>query len=140
MHGADDLAGAIFEIAQHGLQLLFHLRNLDALLAHTLRLQPIPLARDFLLALHQFGALLLKLAQLGVQAVEEAGDVLGLGAEASASLGDDALIQAQALGDVDAGGGPGNAGAQLVSGLQGALIEADGGIEHAGGVGRIDLE
>src|SRR5438874_2619765 len=75
-----------------------------------------------------------------MQAIEEAGDVLRLRAKPRASLDDDAFIQAQALGDVDASGGSWNAGAQFVRRLQGALIEADGGVKHTGGVGGVNLE
>src|SRR5437773_10505439 len=75
-----------------------------------------------------------------MQAIEEAGDVLRLRAKPGASLGDDALIQAQGLGDVDASGGSWNSGAQLICRLQGALIEADGGVKDAGGVGGVNLE
>jgi len=52
-----------------------------------------------------------------VQAVEEAGDVLGLRADAGASGGDDFGIQAEALGDIDSGGRPRNADTQFVGWL-----------------------
>ena len=60
-------------------------------------------------------------AKIGVQAVEEARDVLGLGAEAGAGGVDDLRIEAELLRDVDSGGGAGDADAQLVGGLRGWL-------------------
>ena len=48
--------------------------------------------------------------------------------------------EAEALGDVEAGGGSGDAEAELVGGGEGLLVEADGGVEDAGAVGGVDLE
>ena len=49
-------------------------------------------------------------------------------------------IEADLLRDVDAGGGSGNADAQLVGGGESFLVEADGGVEDTGRVGGVDLE
>ena len=72
--------------------------------------------------------------------VEEVSDVAGLGAEAGASALNDGGIQSETLRDVDAGRGSGDADFQFVGRLQGGLVEADGGVEHAGRVRGVDLE
>ena len=53
---------------------------------------------------------------------------------------DDGRTHAKTLGDVEAGGGSGNAEAEGVGGRQGFGIEADGGVAGAGAVGGKDLE
>ena len=75
-----------------------------------------------------------------MQAVQELCYVLCLCAQTAASGGDDRGIQAQALRNVDPGGGARNADLQLVRGLERGLVEADGGIDYAGGVRSIDFE
>ncbi len=56
------------------------------------------------------------------------------------AAGDDALVQAEALRGLNAGGGAGNAEAQLVVGNECDFIDAGGGVEHARSVGGVDLE
>ena len=51
------------------------------------------------------------------------------GARASAMM---CGIEAEALRDVDAGGGSGDADAQFVGGGKGFFVEANGGVEDAG--------
>ena len=75
-----------------------------------------------------------------MQLVEEAGDVHLLRTEALAGGGDDAGVQAQPLGGLDAGRRAGNAEAQLVVGRERHFIHAGRGVEHAGRVGGVDLE
>ena len=53
---------------------------------------------------------------------------------------DDLRVEAEARGDVEAGGGSGDAEAKLVGGREGGLVEADGGVENAGARGRVDLQ
>ncbi len=78
--------------------------------------------------------------ELVVELVEERSDVGGLRGHLGAGGGDDLGRKAEARGDVEAGGGSGDAEAQLVGGREGLLVEADGGVEHTGMVGRVDLE
>ena len=75
-----------------------------------------------------------------MQFVEEAGDVDLLRAEALAGGGDDAGVEAEALGGLNAGGGAGDAEAELVVGRERDFVDAGCGVEHAGGVGGVDLE
>ncbi len=121
-------------------ELLLQVTDFFALLFEALGLEAAALAGDFLLALAQVQALGFDLAEIGVELVEEAGDVLGLGAETAAGVGDDLRIEADLLGDVDSGRGSGDADAQLVGGRESFLVEADGGVEDSGGVGGVDLE
>jgi hypothetical protein len=78
--------------------------------------------------------------ELVVQLVEEAGDVDLLRAEALARGGDDAGVEAEALGGLNAGRCAGHAEAQLVVGRERDFVHAGRGVEHAGGVGGVDLE
>ena len=75
-----------------------------------------------------------------MELIEELSDVAGLGTETGAGACDDGGIQAEALRDVDAGGGAGNADFQFVGGLERGLVEADGGVQHAWGIRGVDLE
>jgi hypothetical protein len=75
-----------------------------------------------------------------VQAVEKAGDIHLLRAQALAGGGDDAGVQAQPLGGLDAGRCAGHAEAQLVVGRERDFVHAGRGVEHAGSVGGVDLE
>ena len=95
---------------------------------------------DFLLARLQAQAFGFGFAQIGMKLVEELSDVAGLGTETGARACNDGWIQAEALRDVDAGGGSGNADLQFVGGLERGFVEADRGIEHAWGIRGIDLE
>ena len=63
-------------------------------------------------------------AQVGVKLVEKLTYVTSLCAEARAGALDDGRIQAEALRDVDPGGGAGNSDFQFVGGLQRGLVEA----------------
>ena len=54
--------------------------------------------------------------------------------------GDDAGVQAQPLGGLDAGRRAGHAEAQLIVGRERDFIHAGRGVQHAGRVGRVDLE
>ena len=81
-----------------------------------------------------------QLRQFVVQAVEEAGNIHLLRAQALAGGGDDARVQAQPLGGLDAGRRAGNAEPQLIVGHEGDLVHAGRGVEHAGRVGGVDLE
>jgi hypothetical protein len=49
-------------------------------------------------------------------------------------------VEAEALGGLNAGGGAGDAEAELVVGREGEFVDAGGGVEDAGGVGGVDLE
>ena len=122
----------VLEVAQQRVELLLHVTDFFALLLEALGFEAAALAGDLLLALAQVEALVFDLAEIGVEAVEEAGDVLRLGAEAAARFGDDLRIEADLLGDVDAGRGSRDADAQLVGGGQGSFVEADGGVEDSG--------
>ena len=72
--------------------------------------------------------------------VEEAADVGLLRCELRACVGDDGGVEAEARGDVDAGGCAGDAETEFVGGCEGCLVEADGGVEHAGVARGVDLE
>ena len=67
-------------------------------------------------------------------------DVEGLRAEAAARGRDHVGREAEPGGDVDAGGGSGDALAQLIGGGEGLLVEAHGGVDDSLGVLGIDLE
>ena len=136
LHGVDGLASVVLEVAQEGFELLLHLANFCPLFFAALgsrggfsrvRLPARGLAGE---------ALGFNLAEIGVEAVEEAGDVLSLGAETAAGVGDDGGVQADLLRDVDSGGGSGNADASIRRwAARVCFVEADGGVEHSGRVG-----
>ena len=117
-----EFAGAVadFEIALAG--------ETSALLVQGVLL----LARGFFLDL--------KLRQLVVEFVEEAGDIDLLGTKAPARCGDDGGVESEALCGSNAGGCAGHAEAQLVVGGERCFVEACGGVEDAFRVGGVDLE
>src|SRR5664280_3317631 len=98
------------------------------------------LARQLLLACANLGPLCVNLPQLRMQAVKKARDVLGLRAHPLPRLGDDLRIQPELLRDVNAGRGAWYSDAQLERGSECVLVEADGRVEHARRVCRVDLE
>ena len=138
--GADGLAHLELEVLEQRGQLGFELAGAVAQLdvAFAGQLGALLIERVLLLA----GGLAFgfKLGEFVVQLVEEAGDVHLLRAEALAGGGDDVGVQAEALGGLDAGRCAGNAEAKLVVGREGQFIHAGRGVEHAGGVGGVDLE
>src|SRR5258708_20957905 len=75
-----------------------------------------------------------------MQPVEKFADILCLRAEARSRCLNDLGIQAESLRDVDSRRSSRNSDAQLVSRLQGPLVEADSGVEYAFSVRRIDLQ
>ena len=75
-----------------------------------------------------------------VEFIEEAGDVDLLRAETLTGGGNDGAVEAEALGGLNAGGGAGDAEAELVVGNERSFIDAGGGVEHARRVGGVDLE
>src|SRR5205085_8415951 len=140
LHRADVLAHLVFEFAQQLFQFFLQLARALLLLALAFRRQPVLLAGKLLLALANLGAIAFGCAQFGVQAIEELADILRLRGEARARRRYDLRIQAEPLRDVDACGGTGNANAQFVGRLERRFVEADGGVEHALGVGAIYLQ
>ena len=76
LHGGDGLAGVVLEVAQERVELLLQITNLFALLFEALGFEAAALAGNLLLALTQVQALGFNLAEIGVEAVEEGGDVL----------------------------------------------------------------
>ena len=72
--------------------------------------------------------------------VEEAGDVDLLRAQTLARGGDDGRVEAQPLGGLDARRSAGDTETQLVVGRERHFIHAGRGVEHAGCVGRVNLE
>ena len=78
--------------------------------------------------------------ELFVEAVEELADVGLLGGHLGAGGANDCGLHAEAFGDVETGGGSGDAESQFVRGSEGFLVEAYGGVEDAGVLGGVDLE
>ena len=81
-----------------------------------------------------------ELGEVGVEFIEEAGDINLLRAEACACGGDDARVEAEALTGLNSGGSAGDAEAEMVVGSEGELVDAGGGVGDAGSVGGVDLE
>src|SRR5258705_412003 len=120
IHG---LAGVVLKIAEHGFELLLHLTDFDLLLLLALRGQARRLFFQFLFTSSQAQALRSGFAQVGVQAIEKAGDVLGLRSDFFASDVDDLGVQAEALSDVDARRRARHSDMQFVGRLQSGLVE-----------------
>ena len=137
---ADGFAGLVFKVFDQRLEFLLHLADLGAPFLEAFRLEAVFLASHFRFAFAELGALGGDGFELRVEFVEEAGDIEGLGIKVVAGGRDDLGVQADAGSDVDAGGGTGYAQAQFVSRGEGPFVEADGGVEHAGGVDAVDLE
>src|SRR5271170_4935555 len=72
--------------------------------------------------------------------IEEGADVCSLRGHLGSGSADDLFLQAEPGGDVEPSRGTRNAESQLIGWSEGLLIEADGGVEYAGMVGRVDLE
>ncbi len=140
LDGADGFAGLKFKVFDEGLELCFEVANFGAPLLHAFGVEPGALAGQLLFEAADAEALGVEGFELLVETVEEAGDVLGLGVQTLAGGGDDGGIEADALGDVDAGGGSGNTEAELVGGRESLLVETDGGVDGSGSVFSVDLE
>ncbi len=93
LHCVHGLARLVLEAVQQALKLLLHLADLLALFFLAFEREVAALAGDLLLAGAQRGALGLKFAQLLVQPIEEAGDVLRLRGQPLARRRDDLRIQ-----------------------------------------------
>src|SRR5207244_3978061 len=98
--------------------------QLGALLLHPFCAQAVLLARNFLFPIAQLEALALDLGDVGIKLVEEAGDVLRLGAKARACRIDYRPVESKPLRDVDTGGSTRHADAQFVSWLKCSFIES----------------
>ena len=102
LHRAYRFAGAIFEVAQHRLEFLLHLLHLGALLGLAFAVEPFFVASYFLLAFVQLHALVAQFAQLGVELIQKAGNILSLRVEPLARGANDCRIQSQPRCDVNA--------------------------------------
>ena len=140
LDGADRLAHLEFEVLEQRGQLGFEVAGAVAQFDVALASEPGPLLIERVLLGAGGLAVVFQLRQLAVQAVEKAGDIHLLRTQALAGGGDDARVQAQPLGGLDAGRCAGNAEAKLVVGRQSDFIHAGGGVEHARCVGGVDLE
>jgi len=138
--GFDGFAELVSEVFEEGVELGFELFGAGFLLDAAFDLDAGLFAREFALALLHGLALGGGGGELVVKLVEEGSDVGGLGGHLGAGRGDDVWLEAEAGCDVEAGGGSGDAEAQLVGGGEGVLVEAHGGVEDAGVVGGVDLE
>src|ERR1035438_7983343 len=95
--------------------------------------------RHLLLPRAKLGPLDINLPQLRVQTVEKARDVLRLRGHPLSRLADDLGIQSELLRDVDARRSAWHPYAQLERGGERVLIEADGPVQHARRVRRVNL-
>ena len=138
--GFDGLAELVGEVFDEGVELGFELFGAGFLFDAAFDFEAGFFAGELALALLQGLALDGGGGELVVELVEEGADVRGLRGHLGAGGGDDLGLQAEAGGDVEAGGGSRDAEAQLVGGGEGLLVEADGGVEDAGVVGGVDLE
>ena len=138
--GFDGLAELVGEVFDEGVELGFELFGAGLLFDAAFDFEAGLFAGEFALALLQGFALGGGGGELVVELVEEGSDVGGLGGHLGAGCGDDLGCEAEAAGDVEAGGGSGDAEAQLVGGGEGLLVEAYGGVEDAGVIGGVDLE
>src|SRR6516164_8849775 len=125
---------------EQAVELLLHLANFLALLLLAFEGKVIALVSDLLLARLQGSPFVVDLAQLVVQTVEKARDVLGLRGQLLARFGNDLRVQPKLLGDVDAGRRSRNAHAQLVRRSQCAFLETNRRIEYALGVRCVNLK
>ncbi len=138
--GFDGLAELVGEVFDEGVELGFELFGAGFLFDAAFDFEAGLFAGELALALLQGFALDGGGGELVVELVEEGSDVGGLGGHLGAGGGDDLGLQAEAAGDVEAGGGSGDAEAQLVGWGEGLLVEAYGGVEDSGVVGGVDLE
>ncbi len=140
LHGGDGLAGVVLEIAHEGVQLLLQVADFIALLLEAFGFEATALAGYLLLALTQVEALGFNLAKIGVELVEEAGDVLRLGAEAAARVGDDLRLRPICCAMLIPAEAPGTPTRSSIGGRESFLIEADSRVEDSGRVGGVNLE
>ena len=75
-----------------------------------------------------------------MEAVEKAGDIDLLRSEALAGGGDDAGVEAETLGGLDAGRCAGDTQAQLIVGNKSDLIHTGSGVQHPRSIGGVYLE
>ena len=86
LHRVHRLARLVFEVAQQAIDLLFQLAEFFALLFFALLFEMVALARQLLLSRAQRQPFRVDLAQLFMQAIEEARDVVGLRTSVSRGL------------------------------------------------------
>ena len=129
--GLDVFAHLEFELLHQRGEFLFEFAGAVADLDVAFASEPGALLVESVLLVAGGFAFGFELGELVVEAVEEAGDVDLLRAEALAGGGDDAGVEAEALGGCDARRGAGDAEAELVVGNQRDFVDTGGGVEHA---------
>jgi len=131
-NGAYGLAHLKFEILQQRREFGFELAGAVAQFHVALARQLRPFLVERVLLLARNLAVFFELRELVVQAIEEARDIHLLRSEALARGGDDAGVQAQPFGGLNAGRCAGHSKAKLIVGRQGDFIHAGRGVKHAG--------
>ena len=127
----DRVAKLRLEVAEQGFEFAFELTSACLLFGAAFLLKALALGVQFALGGCKLCALGRGGGELRVEFVEKAADVGLLRCELGARVGDDGRIEAEARGDVDAGGCARDAEAEFVGGSEGRLVEADSGVEHA---------
>ena len=140
VNGFDRVFELRFEVGEEGVEFGFELAGALLDVVAAFGVEALAFHADLVLAATKGGPLLGGGGKLGVKLVEEGANIGGLGGERDASVGDDVRREAEAGGDVEAGGGAGDAETELVGGRERFGIEADRGVDNAGVGGGVDLE
>ncbi len=138
--GADGFAHLKLEVLEQRSELGFEFARAVAQLDVAFAREPGPLLIERVLLGAGGFAVFFKLGEFAVQLVEEASDIHLLRAEPLTGGGDDGGVEAETLGGLDAGRRAGNAEVEMVVGRERDFVHAGRGVEHAVGVGGVNLE
>ena len=132
-------AHAELEILQQCRQLLLQFAYLGLPLLQAFRLKALPLPFYLALALPQRSTLTIYRRKIGMEAIEEARNVLCLMRELPSRCGYDRWIESNTLRNVDTRRGAGYTESQRVGRSERFLVETHRRVQHAGMLRRIDL-
>src|SRR5579862_648130 len=140
LDGAHVLAHLELEVLEQRGKLAFKVANAVSQFDVAFSGQPATLLVERVLLLSRRFLFDLERGDFVVQAVEKARDIDLLRTEPLAGSGNDAAVEAEPLRGLNAGGSSGNAETQPVTRNERDFVHTGSRIEHAGRVGRVDLQ